>query len=80
MQSTLRTGPLVRLYIKNFILIVLTLGIYYPWAKVAMIRYQLANTMLYAQGDLDDFRASAEAGGTATCEEISEIFDVDFGL
>lgn len=79
-QSTLRTGPLVRLYIKNFILIVLTLGIYYPWAKVATIRYQLANTMLYAQGDLDDFRASAEAGGTATGEEISEIFDVDFGL
>ena len=79
-QSTLRTGPLVRLYIKNFILIVLTLGIYYPWAKVAMIRYQLANTMLYAQGDLDDFRASAEAGGTATGEEISEIFDVEFGL
>ena len=79
-QSTLRTGPLVRLYIQNFILIVLTLGIYFPWAKVATIRYQLANTMIYAQGDLDDFHASAEAGGTATGEEISEIFDVDFGL
>ena len=79
-QSTLRTGPLVRLYLKNFILIVLTLGIYYPWAKIATVRYQLANTTLHAQGDLDDFHASASADGTATGEEISEIFDVDFGL
>ena len=77
---TLRTAPLLRLYIENFILIVLTLGLYYPWAKVATARYQLENTALVAQGSLDEFCAAAGAGGTATGEEISDFFDVDFGL
>ena len=80
LQSTLRTAPLLRLYIENFILIVLTLGLYYPWAKVATARYQLENTALVAQGSLDEFCAAAGAGGTATGEEISDFFDVDFGL
>lgn len=80
LQSTLRTAPLLRLYIKNFVLIVLTLGLYYPWAKVATARYQLENTALVAQGSLDEFCAAAGAGGTATGEEISDFFDVDFGL
>ena len=80
LQSTLRTAPLLRLYIKNFILIVLTLGLYYPWAKVATARYQLENTALVAEGSLDEFCAAAGAGGTATGEEISDFFDVDFGL
>jgi uncharacterized membrane protein YjgN (DUF898 family) len=80
LQSTLRTAPLFGLYLKNFILVVLTLGIYYPWAKVATVRYQFAHTALLAHGDLDDLRAAASAGGTATGEEISDFFDVDFGL
>jgi uncharacterized membrane protein YjgN (DUF898 family) len=80
LQSTLRTAPLFGLYLKNFLLIVVTLGAYYPWAKVATVRYQLENTALETQGDLDDFRASADDGGTATGEEISDFFDVDFGL
>ena len=80
LKSRLETGTLLRLYLKNFALIVLTLGFYYPWAKVATVRYQLDNTALLAQGDLDDFRAEVGAGGTATGEEISDFFDVDFGL
>ena len=80
LQSTLRTAPLFGLYLKNFLLIVVTLGIYYPWAKVATVRYQLEHTALVAQGDLDAFLVSADAGGTATGEEISDFFDVDFGL
>ena len=70
----------MKLYLKNLTLTVLTLGIYYPWAKVATVRYQLENTHLVAQGDLDEFCASASVGGTATGEEISDFFDVDFGL
>jgi len=80
LQSTLHTAPLLKLYLKNLTLTVLTLGIYYPWAKVATVRYQLENTHLVAQGDLDEFCASASVGGTATGEEISDFFDVDFGL
>lgn len=80
LQSTLHTRPLLKLYLKNLALTVLTLGIYYPWAKVATVRYQLENTALIAQGDLAGFVASTSTGGTATGEEISDFFDVDFGL
>lgn len=80
LRSSLETGPLLWLYIKNFVLVVLTLGLYYPWAKVATVRYQLENTALIACGDLGGVYASASQGGTATGEEMSDIFDVDFGL
>lgn len=80
LRSFLETTPLIWLYLKNFVLVVLTLGIYYPWAKVATARYQLENTVIIARGGLDDLHAAAGQGGTATGEEISDIFDVDFGL
>ena len=80
LRSFLETTPLIWLSLKNFVLVVLTLGIYYPWAKVATARYQLENTVIIARGGLDDLHAAAGQGGTATGEEISDIFDVDFGL
>ncbi len=77
--SKLQTWPLVWIYLTNFLGIVLTLGLFYPWAKVRQVRYQLENTWLSSTG-LDGFTASATQATDAVGEEIGDFFDVDFGL
>lgn len=79
-DSTLRTWPLVGIYVSNFVLIVLTLGMFYPWAVVRQMRYQMTNLSVLAHGDLDQFTASASQGTDAIGEEVGDFFDVDFGL
>jgi uncharacterized membrane protein YjgN (DUF898 family) len=80
LRSTLETGPLLGLYLKNLILLVLTLGLYFPWAQVALLRYQIENVGLEAHGSLDDFVSGGTAGAAALGEEVGDFFDVDFGL
>lgn len=80
LRSTLQSGPLAGLYLKNLVLLLLTLGLYYPWAKVALLRYQLDNLSVEAQGGLDAFVANAAQGTDALAEEVGDFFDVDFGL
>lgn len=79
-RSTLRTGPLFGIMLTNLLGILFTLGFFAPWAKVRLLRYQLSQTALIAVGDLDRFTAGIADDSTAVGEEISEIFDIDFGL
>jgi uncharacterized membrane protein YjgN (DUF898 family) len=79
-HSKLQTWPLIGIYVTNLLLIVVTLGLYYPWAKVRQLRYQIENLSLEAQGDLDQFRATASQGTDAIGEEIGDFMDIDFGL
>lgn len=79
-ESRLQTWPLVGIYVSNLVLIVLTLGLFYPWAKVRQAKYQLTNLSVVARGDLDQFTASAGRSTDAIGEEVGDFFDVDFGL
>lgn len=79
-ESALEMWPLVGLYLSNFLLIVLTFGLYAPWATVRQMQYQLAHLHVRAQGDLDQFAAAASDGTDAIGEEVGDFFDIDFGL
>lgn len=79
-ESSLQAGPLFVLYLANFLLIVLTLGLYSPWAKVRQMQYQLESLRVVARGDLDQFVAAAGEGVDAIGEEVGDFFDLDFGL
>ncbi len=79
-SSRLRFGPLLGIYVTNLLGMVVTLGLFYPWAKVRMLRYQLANTSVIAAGDLGKFVADQEASPSAVGEEAADFFDIDFGL
>ena len=80
-HSTLKDNPLAWLMVKNLVLIVLTLGLYTPWAKVSVLRYQFDHLTVLAAGDLGEF--TAKAGGNdsqALADEISDFFNVDVAL
>jgi uncharacterized membrane protein YjgN (DUF898 family) len=79
-ESGLEMGPLAGIYLSNFVLIVLTLGLYTPWATVRQMRYRIANLAVLAEGELDQFVAAASDGTDAIGEEVGDFFDLDFGL
>lgn len=72
---------LIALYVSNLLLIVLTLGLYIPWAQVRSARYWLDNLAVIgpARG-LDGFVAGAGVGVAAAGAEMAEAFNVDLGI
>jgi uncharacterized membrane protein YjgN (DUF898 family) len=79
-QSNLRTLPLFGILITNLLAMVVTLGLFYPWAKVRAMRYQITHTSVLVNGDLGQFVADASASSSAVGEEVGEFFDIDFGI
>ncbi|MBM2854546.1 MAG: rane protein [Steroidobacteraceae bacterium] len=76
----IRMGRLLWLYVTNVLGVLLTLGLFYPWALVRRLRYQLECMNVEIAGSIDNFAAAAAPEASATGEAIGEVFDVDFGL
>lgn len=78
--STLRVWPLLWIQLSNLVGIMLTFGLFMPWAAVRMARYRAQNVRLIAASEIDAFVAGTGAEVTAAGEETAEIFDFDIGL
>ena len=79
-SSSLQVWSYFQLYLVNAILLVLTLGLFYPWARVRIARYRAQNLMMLAQGSLNNYVAAQENETSAIAEEVSDIFDFDIGF
>jgi uncharacterized membrane protein YjgN (DUF898 family) len=64
----------------NTLLILLTLGLFYPFARVRIARYRMGKYALIASGDLEEFTSEALESQSAIGEEIAGFFDFGFGL
>ncbi|MDR1275256.1 MAG: DUF898 domain-containing protein [Candidatus Accumulibacter sp.] len=64
----------------NWLFTLLTLGLYWPWAKVRLAAYRARNTLLVTEGGLDDFVGKVSEETRATGEEILDAFDFDISL
>jgi uncharacterized membrane protein YjgN (DUF898 family) len=80
LRSSMRALPLGRIYLSNLLLLIVTLGLYYPWAKIRQARYQLENLRVVAPLGLDQLSAGVAETAAATGEELGSFFDVDFGF
>ena len=80
LYSRMRTWPLFAILLTNLLGMIVTLGLYYPWAKVRAMRYQLDNTGVIAAGDLDQFIAASGLSADAIGEEVGDFLDIDFGF
>jgi uncharacterized membrane protein YjgN (DUF898 family) len=80
LKSSMRALPLARIYLSNLLLLIVTLGLYYPWAKIRQARYQLENLRVAAPQGLDHLSAGVAETAGATGEELGSFFDVDFGF
>ncbi len=64
----------------NALLIVLTLGLGIPWAKVRLARYRAECLQLRVDGSLDNFVSEEARQRSAIGEEVGEAFGLDIGL
>jgi uncharacterized membrane protein YjgN (DUF898 family) len=79
--SRVRVGALTRLKIKNLLLVVVTLGLYRPFAVVAVTRMHLETVEARTSGDVDAWLASATtSAGTGSGEMSGDFFGIDIGL
>ena len=78
--STVSARKMIFITFTNLLLIVLTLGLYKPFATIRLLRYQLASMSFVPQGSLDNFVANQLQQQSATGEETAEMFDIDISL
>jgi uncharacterized membrane protein YjgN (DUF898 family) len=80
-ESRLRFWPLFGLTLKNWLLIVLTLGLYWPFAAVAMQRMRIEAVTLLLSIDPQRLVERARAGeGEAAGDAAGDLFGMDIGL
>jgi uncharacterized membrane protein YjgN (DUF898 family) len=66
--------------LSNFVLVVLTVGVFMPWAAVRLARFQLQSVRLLPAGDLQEFVAAEPETIAAVGEEAATAFDFDISL
>lgn len=79
-DSRLEPVRLAYIYFTNMLIIVFTLGLGIPWAKVRLARYRAECLSFRAEGSLDGFIAAEDRRTSALGEELGEAFDVGVGL
>lgn len=79
-DSHVRARDLFVIYLTNFFLIVITLGLFKPFADVRLARYRLSHMALHAQSGLEEFLAHEQQVVSALGEETADVFDVDISF
>ncbi len=78
--SNVRARGLFVIYLTNFIAIILTLGLFKPFADIRLARYRLTHMGLNLQGSLDEFFAQEQQTVNAMGQETANVFDVDISF
>ncbi|MFM2087512.1 MAG: hypothetical protein RLZZ237_2381 [Pseudomonadota bacterium] len=79
-QSRLTWGRSTFIMLTNLVGIVITLGLFTPFAHVRWLKYRLEATSLLAHGSLDDFVAATGEQVSATGEGMVDLLDFDLSL
>ena len=65
--------------ISNVFLIILSLGLLYPWTQIRYLKYKLEQTS-FACKDYEQFESHGYEQGSTVGEEMVDFFDIDIGL
>jgi uncharacterized membrane protein YjgN (DUF898 family) len=79
-ECTLSAWKLMWIGATNFLLVVVTLGFFMPWASVRTVRYQLECMRVLPASSLLEFEAAGTEDVAAVGEEVASAFDFDIAL
>lgn len=79
LKSDWRGFKLAWIYFSNFILIIFSIGLLYPYSKIRTIRHKVSHTYISGDG-FDEFVNVAQEDTKALGEETAEFFDFDIGV
>ncbi len=80
LRAKMQTKSLAILYVTNTLGIILTLGLFIPWAKVRTARYRAEHTALQVNRNLEEFIANKREEQNALGEEFGDVFDIDVAI
>lgn len=79
-KSTLRVPQMVWITLSNIAMIVVTLGLFTPWARVRKASYRARNTALRVHDSaLDSVLSIRQADAGALGDEAAGVFDIEIG-
>lgn len=76
----LTLGRMVFITVTNMLGIIVTLGLFIPFAQIRMMKYRIESMSLMPAGTLDNFIADTQAKASATGEGMVDVFDLDLSL
>ena len=80
-DSDLRFWPLLRLTLKNWLLMLVTLGLYWPFAKIAVARMRLQAVTVHTRLAPDEWLGTLrQRADDATGDAAGDLFGIDIGL
>ncbi len=79
-RSTMKWNELAGLYLTNTLGIIVTLGLFIPFAHVRALKYRLESTALIVAGSLDDVVAGNQGDVDAIGEGMSDLAGFDLAL
>ena len=79
-RSSLTPWGLMWVMLSNTLLIIITIGIYIPWAHVRLRRYRLGHLSLEVTSDLDSFIAKRHEELGALGSELGDAMDFEISL
>jgi len=79
-SSDLKLGGYFAVAASNAVLLAVTLGLFWPWARVRMARYRADHLSLEATMELDSALAGEETRASAVGAEAAEMFDFDISV
>jgi len=79
LKGTMSPFKLGMISLSNVVMIILSLGLLYPWAKIRYLRYKLEHTH-FRCSDYEQFESLGYETGSTVGEEMVDFFDIDMGL
>lgn len=79
-EARMRARDLMGLQVVNVLLLLVTLGLAWPWVAVRTARFQLSALRLLPAGDLDTFVGESQPEPGALSEAASDFLDFDIGV
>ncbi|HBF10072.1 MAG TPA: hypothetical protein DHW71_02875 [Gammaproteobacteria bacterium] len=79
-KADYQDSPFLKIAASNFILTLLTLGFYFPWAKVRTMAYFTDHLEIRGDSSLDEFISHEVENVKALGEELGDVLDIDVGF
>ncbi len=80
LRSSLKSGEAWKTLMLNFVMLVFTLGLAFPWTLMRTFRMYFRNTWVPDEFDFDNLEQSEGDFRGATGDEMGDIIDIDFGF
>ena len=80
LESGLSPLQMTWIAFSNLAFVIVTLGLFWPWAQVRLARYRADHFAISGPADLAGFTSEFVTGQGAIGEEVASFFDIDIGL